>query len=71
MNKITKWVSDPESWSLQTSFYKLEELRGRQWELLQEGGLIGIKLAAKVKELSTGSKITENIGRRELNCAIG
>lgn len=50
--------------------YKLQELRGRQWELLEEGGLISIKLVAKVKELSIGSKATENIGRRELNCAI-
>jgi len=47
MNKITKRVSDTGSGSKQTSSYNLEELSGRQWELLQAGGLIGIKLTAK------------------------
>lgn len=55
---------------MQRSSYSLEELSGCQWELLQAGGLIDIELMAKVKELWTGNKTTENIGRRELNCAL-
>lgn len=70
MNRITKWVCDPESGSMQTSSWNLEEPSGRQRERLRAGGLIDIKLAVKVKELWTGSKTTENIGRRELHWAL-
>lgn len=57
---------------MRTSSHYLEQLRGHRWELLRAGGFIDIKLTAKeheVNELRTGSKTTENNGRRELNCA--
>lgn len=47
INKIAKWMSDPETRSMQTSPYSPAGLSGHQWELLEAGGLINIRLTAK------------------------